>query len=218
MIIGNGNIATAIKDSGINHEQLLIIAAGVSDSTTTNKQHFMREKEMIQKALKQNKSFKVVYFNTYSKKKNSVYIKHKCEMMNLISNHTSKYLFIALPIVCGKSNNNKQLIPWLMDSLINDKIVSINPNARRYIISSEIIPRCIELLRNTDFKNAAILSKRCYHIKDIMYILEKTFNKKFKLAYNNDEKYIYIPADHNQFEYIQYEESSLEVILNKYYT
>ena len=78
MIIGNGDIASAIKD----RKDLLFFASGVSNSRETRESEYRREIDLL---LKQDKNSHIVYFSSlcvfYS---NSRYAQHKRYMEKLV--------------------------------------------------------------------------------------------------------------------------------------
>lgn len=202
MIIGNGNIAKAIINSDLLDQDLCIIAAGVSNSTERNNKEFDREERMILHTLKDNHHLKVIYFDTFYNQKESPYVRHKHNMKRLIREHADDFLFIGIPILCGTTNNKTQLIPYLTNSLINNKPVTINFKATRNIVPVSSIIECTRIAVDSNFKNVAILSKQSYSMREITKELEIMHQKKFTIKTSRNKYFVNDPPDLEQYEYI----------------
>jgi nucleoside-diphosphate-sugar epimerase len=136
MIIGDGMLATAFKKAGINTDQHIIFASGVSNSLETDPNEFKRESDLLL-SYSGNRE-KLVYFSTVSIYDDSLsrspYIRHKLNIEKIILEYFSRYLIIRLPIVVGKSENPHTLTNFLYLSLINNQPVKLHLYATRYLI------------------------------------------------------------------------------------
>lgn len=204
MIIGTGNIANTIINSGLPHENLCIIAAGVSDSNIVNDTEFNREKQMLLHHLKTNSDLKIIYFDTFYKNHDSHYVRHKKNMRKLIEKYANNFLFISLPIVCGITKNKMQLIPYLSNCLLNNETVAVNFNATRNIIPSSAIVDCIRQTLDSNFKYVAVLSTNNYGMTEIIKTLENIHQKKYKIKASNNKRLIYNTPNLEQYEYISW--------------
>ena len=97
MIVGDGLIARAFKDSKLNYDDYIIFASGVSNSNETNINEFIREKKLLINILNQYPEKKIIYFNSVlSETKSNDYYIHKCRMVDIIkisNNIINKILF-----------------------------------------------------------------------------------------------------------------------------
>lgn len=213
MIIGTGCIANTIINSDLRHENLCIIAAGVADSNTTDIKQFNREREMLLYYLKNNSDLKIIYFDTFYKNYSSCYARHKNNMTKLIKEYTNNFLFISLPIVCGITKNKIQLIPYLTNSLLNNKITTVNFNASRNIIPSNSIVDCIRKTADSNFKHVAILSTKNYRMAEIIETLENIHQKKYKIKASTNKRFIYETTNLDRYEYIYWCKDDLDQTL-----
>lgn len=98
MIVGDGDIASALKD----RKELLFFASGVSKSKEKKQSEYQREIDLL---FKQDKSKHLVYFSSlcifYSK---SRYAKHKVHMEELVKKNFNRYTIIRMGnITWGKN-------------------------------------------------------------------------------------------------------------------
>jgi len=185
MIIGNGLIATTINNSFLDHINLCIFAAGVSNSSETNESEFQREFDLLKKALADNTKKKFIYFSTVSidVKKNSPtpYTTHKLNMEKYIEENTTNYLILRLPNVVGNSTNPNQLVNYFYNSLINDTPVTINKNYIRHLLDVEDIPLIIKflLIKHSDVNNVVVAFTNGISIDNLLSLLEEINGNKF---------------------------------------
>lgn len=205
MIIGNGGIAKSFESSKLDHKLLCIIAAGHSDSTVNDAHSFRREVNMIKRVHKNHTNSKTIYFSTTSKylsATQTAYIKHKISMETLIASCSTRYTIINLPNVICSLNKNNQLIPWLYHSLQSGKQIDINPEARRYIVSSDEIPLCVEKIANKDYKQVALMPQTALKMYELIEIMEKITSKKFNVNYSNFTEYYQKIFEPKQYDFV----------------
>lgn len=122
MIIGHGDIATALHD----REDVIFFASGVSNSKETNPGPYQRELSLL---MKQDKAKHIVYFSSlciyYLK---TEYARHKRIMENTIRNHWNSYTIIRLGNIDWGNNPN---------TLIN--YLKRNPNATVQNVNRHIV-------------------------------------------------------------------------------
>ena len=129
MIVGNGDIASVIKDK----KDLLFFASGVSKSRERRQSEYQREIDLL---FKQDKSKHLVYFSSlcifYSK---SRYARHKIQMEELVKKNFKHYTIIRMGnITWGK--NPHTLINYLRRRTKEGKQVKIN-DTFRYLVDME---------------------------------------------------------------------------------
>jgi nucleoside-diphosphate-sugar epimerase len=184
MIIGNGLIATTINNSFLDHINLCIFAAGVSNSSETNESEFQREFDLLKKVLAENTTKKFIYFSTVSidvKKIPTPYTTHKLNMEKYIEENTTNYLILRLPNVVGNSTNPNQLVNYFYNSLINDTPITINKNYIRYLLDVEDIPSIIKflLIKHSDVNNIVVAFPNKINISYLLHLLEEINGNKF---------------------------------------
>jgi hypothetical protein len=187
MIVGNGLIAKAFHENYANNDDVLIFASGVSNSSNTDPNEFLREKTLLESFLSEQK--KIIYFSTCSIEDPSVadspYILHKLEMEKLIKS-ADDYLIFRLTQPAGKTDNPNTLLNYLCEHIKSKKIFNAYSKAVRNIIDiadvKKIASHIIETrLVENDIVN--ITSPIYLNMFEIIEILEKVLNKKanFKL-------------------------------------
>lgn len=105
MIVGNGDIARAIKAVPLlaNREGFIFFASGVSNSGEKRESEYNREKDLL---LSQDTSLHIVYFGTLAifYNPNTRYTKHKKDMEDLVRKHFTRYTIVRLGnITWGKN-------------------------------------------------------------------------------------------------------------------
>jgi dTDP-4-dehydrorhamnose reductase len=136
MIIGNGLIAQSFRPYFAQYEDSAILfASGVSNSQLTLESEYLREKSLLQSALRQGKL--LIYFSTCSifdpTLQGSRYIKHKLEMEALVEKN-QHHLIIRLPNVVGKIGNPNTMLNYFINQIVAGNNIQIAKNATRYII------------------------------------------------------------------------------------
>jgi hypothetical protein len=158
MILGDGLIGTSLKKTFNYHEDLLVFASGVSNSTEKDPEEYKREFKLLQEALEGNKGKKLIYFSTCSINSNtsSPYIKYKKFIENYIQSNVEDYLILRLPNIVGSSTNKLQLVNYFFDCLLNQTDITINVDCIRYLVDVEDLSKLLEALITED-KQSSIL-------------------------------------------------------------
>ena len=152
MIIGHGDIASALKDLPAarlpagqgrhGRKGWIFFASGVSNSRETRESEYKRETDLL---LKQNKKNHLVYFGSlcifYS---NNRYARHKKHMETLIKKNFKRYTIIRMGnITWGK--NPHTLINFLRNRYKNGEQLEIQ-DAYRYIVDKDEFLHWINLI------------------------------------------------------------------------
>jgi hypothetical protein len=91
-IVGNGDIASALKD--LNKDRWIFFASGVSNSRETDEDEYAREMSLL---LEQNRSPRLVYFSSLAALKDrSRYLDHKRDMERLVRLNFPKYNIVRI--------------------------------------------------------------------------------------------------------------------------
>jgi nucleoside-diphosphate-sugar epimerase len=235
MIIGSGFIAKNFKKKKhlIKKYNLAIYASGVSNSQCKVKAFFLREKYMLLSCKKKIKSKVLVYFSTCSiydqSRCNSLYIKHKSLMEQLIKNNFNKYLIVRFPELIGFNSNKKNLINFLYQKIINNFKFNLWNNAKRNIIDIDhaikIFFYFINKIRKYKKINLEIniANSRFYRVQNIVKVIEKiTLKKAIYSKIRTGDLYWSIKNTFNSRVFndlnIRFDKNYLEKVLKKYYS
>lgn len=135
MVVGNGSIAKVFMNDYQDDDSVVIFASGVSNSNENNESEFSREHMLLSKILVSYPNLKLVYFSSiYSTLVNNSYYNHKLKMENFINENFKNFIIIRLPQVISTNGNKNNLINYFVESLKNNKIVSIQKNVNRAIV------------------------------------------------------------------------------------
>jgi len=184
MIVGSGLVATSFSPVYASAADVLIYAAGVSNSSCTDTREFERERARLTAALEYHPDVKAfVYFSTCSildpELANKPYVSHKAAMEQLVRAHAG-YLILRLPQLAGHSANPHTLLNYLYARISRSERFSIWGNAARNIIDVDDVVKIarylIEATRlRCDTVNIANIHN--YAIKDIVSMMERVCGK-----------------------------------------
>ena len=136
MIIGHGDIASALKDlpAQAGRKGFIFFASGVSNSAETRESEYKREEDLL---MKQNKNKHLVYFGSLSifYNPNTRYVRHKKHMEELVKSHFKHYTIVRLGnITWGK--NPHTLINYFRNAAKKRKKLEIW-DTYRYLVNKK---------------------------------------------------------------------------------
>lgn len=135
-IVGNGDIGTAIKESGIDRNDVIFFCSGVSNSKETDKKQFQREYRLL---LEQDRDLHLVYFSTLSVYYgDSDYVNHKKNMETCIKKMFNKYTIVRIGNITFGSNPNT-LINFITNKLKNKEDFEVQKVYRHLVDKHELI-------------------------------------------------------------------------------
>lgn len=184
MIVGKGLIASQFND--VDREDVVFFASGVSNSSETKKEEFLREQNLIEETIRLNSDKLFIYFSTCSiydsSKYNSPYVLHKLHMEEIIKEYASKYLILRISNAVGKGGNPNLLMNYLYRQIINESELVIHKNATRNLIDVEDVKNItLNYLENNDFnKIVNVAYMHNYFIDEIVSALEENLCKNSK--------------------------------------
>ena len=127
-VIGNGDIASVLPD----REDRLYFASGVSNSSETRKEQFLREVNLLKE---QGKERHVVYFSSLAiYEKDSPYYQHKRKMEEVVKTFPH-YTIIRLGNISWGTNPNT-LINGLKNKIKNGETLEIR-DEYRYVVEKD---------------------------------------------------------------------------------
>lgn len=116
MILGRGLLSTAFAPRWQNDEDVLVIAAGVSNSGEQDAAQFERERLLLSRALSEARFRRVVYFGSCAvgnpHERRSPYLEHKARMERMVL-EDARGLVLRLPQVVGPGGNPNTLTNFL---------------------------------------------------------------------------------------------------------
>ena len=149
MIVGKGLIASQFNDWW-KDKDVVIFASGVSNSKEGKHSEYQREKQLIETFFSSNKLF--VYFSTCSifdkNLENSLYIKHKLQIEELIKNNFTNYFILRLPNVIGETKNQNTFFNYFYNAIVNQNEIQIQKNNIRYFLDVEKIEPMVKYIYN----------------------------------------------------------------------
>lgn len=143
MIIGNGDVAKALKD--IDRDDLIFFASGVSNSGEVPESEYIREKDLLFSLPKSTvfredgERRRLVYFSSlciyYS---DTRYAKHKMEMEVLVKRNFHKNTIVRLGLIDWGDNPNT-LINYLKNRLAKNLPFEIRDTVRYVLNEKEFV-------------------------------------------------------------------------------
>lgn len=209
-VIGSGMMAQAFAKS--TSDNCIFFCSGVSNSSETNDNEFLREIELFKNTITNNT---VIYFSSYiAEKSTTPYALHKRNMENLIKASCHKFLIIRLPGVVGLTKNNT-LISYFIKMILNNTTIKIQKNAKRHLIDVQDVVRIVDYLIELNHLNKTLSIGSSFSISpiEIIQIISNELN-------NDKVKYEICDGGINQYSNIDFIESILpkdDVIMQKSY-
>ncbi|QTV04563.1 NAD-dependent epimerase/dehydratase family protein [Faecalibacter bovis] len=222
MIIGRGLIAKQFLD--VDREDVIFFASGVSNSSETKKEEFLREQNLIEETIRKNKNKLIIYFSTCSiydsSKYNSPYVLHKLHMEEIIKESSSKFLILRISNAVGKGGNPNLLMNYIYRQIVNNSELVIHKNATRNLIDVVDVKNItLKYLENNEFnKIVNVAYTENYYIQEIIEAFEDKLNiKSFNKIEDRGEHYsIDVSELDYQFSYID-KIKYLNNLIKKYY-
>lgn len=158
MIIGNGNIASAVVD----RDDVIFFAAGVSNSSEKDEVQFYRESTLL---LSQPRDKHLVYFSSLSiYHTDNPYNRHKKNMEQLVRDSFRSYTIFRIEIIAWGKN------PTTIHNVFRDKLLKKEPitiiDTTRYILEKEEFQKWLSLIPVGE-KHEMNVPGQCYHISEI---------------------------------------------------
>lgn len=149
MIIGSGLIAKVFKDAMLP-EDVLLHAAGVSDSSCRDKTEFARDKKLLQLSLSTKK--RVIYFSSQGcagAMPINYYYEHKKNLEEMILSASGDNIVLRVPQVASRLGNPNNLINFFYSALLNGSIIKCYSGAKRNLIKDiNLVPVIDYVLKN----------------------------------------------------------------------
>ena len=189
VIEGSGFLAKNFEkySTFLKKKNVIIYAAGVSNSLSTNKLLFKKELNRFENFCKSNKK-KLIYISTtsiYDNSRNkSKYIKNKIKIEKIIKKKVKNYLIMRLPEIVGHSKNPNTLVNFFYKRIKYKKKFFLYSKTKRNLLDvDDAIKICVYFISiNNKNQTINILNKYFYRpieiVKEIEKILKKLNNYK----------------------------------------
>jgi len=139
MIIGNGDIASVLKDK----PSRIFFASGVSNSQETRESEYKRERDLLDK---QNRNKRLIYFSSIGVLDgNSRYYQHKREMEMLVKEFP-EYCIVRIGNISWGTNPHT-LINTLKNRVLNEQPIDIR-DVYRYVVDRDEFLYWVDLIPN----------------------------------------------------------------------
>jgi len=229
MIIGSGLLASAFSSTFLEDKDVIIYAAGVSNSNCTDESEFERERSRLSESLqKTSKDKTFVYFGTCSVNDplviNTPYVQHKLAMEKIVYTHPNNLIF-RLPQAAGKTPNPHTLLNFLYARISRSEKFNLWCNAKRNIIDvDDVVAIAIQLIANNSIRNATfnIANTVNYKMIDVVKIMEQVLCKRaiYDVTENGSEYTIDIADMSSVLDdaKVKFDDDYLKNVIAKYYS
>ncbi|MGV1019707.1 MULTISPECIES: NAD-dependent epimerase/dehydratase family protein [unclassified Empedobacter] len=222
MIIGRGLIANLFTE--IDLDEVVFFASGVSNSSETRKEEFLREQNLVEQTLVNNPEKLFIYFSTCSiydsSKYNSLYVLHKLHIEEIIKEKAEHFLVLRVSNAVGRGGNPNLLMNYLSRQILNDQELVVHQHATRNLIDVEDVKKItlkyINLKKWNKIVNVAYSEN--FNIPEIIQALEKNYAQFAKKIIENKGEHYSIDIHELDYEFeLTSKESYLKNIIDKYY-
>lgn len=180
MIIGNGLIASAFKESNVDFSDYMIFASGVSNSMEFDENEYNREKKLIIETLNSNKKLKFIYFSSilvgYIDNK---YYNNKIKNEELIKNNSNNYIIFRVPQIVGELGNSRNIINHFKNCINNKEEITIYENTQRSLIDVEDLVDIVNYCKDKterEILNFSYIEK--IEVLDLCHLIANILNQK----------------------------------------
>jgi nucleoside-diphosphate-sugar epimerase len=226
MIIGSGMMARAFS-AYEESDDVVVLAAGVSNSGETRPESFGRETRLVEKTIDTIGSTLLIYFSTCSvydpDTVGTPYVRHKLSIEKAVRERAANYLLFRLPQVVGNTSNLTTLISFLYHRIVTQQPIDVWDNACRYIIDADDAASIVSyVVDNGMFRNSTVnVASRPCLVADLVKTLEEIIGKTAVCTHS--ERGSYYPIDTTDIKpilkqlKIEFGPEYLSNVLSKYY-
>lgn len=140
MIIGRGLVAQAFAPAWAEHDDVVVVAAGVSNSAEVASIAFDRERRMLMDVVSSSRCKRIVYFGSCAvgnpHEPRTPYIEHKARMERIVL-ADPRGLVLRLPQVVGRGGNAHTLTNFLSARIATHQPFDVWTRAERNLIDVE---------------------------------------------------------------------------------
>ena len=184
---GSGFIAKNLKRIKLSKlKNVVIYAAGVSNSKSKDKKEFLKERKKIQTFLiNHNTEQLFIYISTTSVLDNYLkkdkYTRNKIFIENLIKKSLNNFLILRLPQIVGKSNNPYTITNFIYKKVLLEQRFKVWSNVKRNLIDIDDLIKIVKQIIVTKLKPRNvinILNPNSIYVEEIANIMGEIIKKK----------------------------------------
>jgi len=225
MVVGSGLIASAFRQNFQERDDVIVYAAGVSNSGCRDTMEFEREEKRLVCSIEgRSEGTLLIYFSTCSIADNllkeSPYVEHKLRMESLVA-ELDNFLIIRLPQVAGKTPNPHTLLNYLYARISRSEKLRIWRDAFRNIIDVDDVAKIVEKLVDDSVRNRIVnvANPESIQVVDLVYAMERVVGKKavFEIVNGGSGYDIDISPIVEYLAEDEFDETYIESVLRKYY-
>ena len=222
MIIGRGLIANLFTE--IDLDEVVFFASGVSNSSETRKEEFLREQNLVEQTLVNNPEKLFIYFSTCSiydsSKYNSLYVLHKLHIEEIIKQKAEHFLVLRVSNAVGRGGNPNLLMNYLSRQILNDQELVVHQHATRNLIDVEDVKNItLNYIKSKDWNkivNVAYLEN--YNIPEIIEALELKYKTNTKKVIENKGEHYSVDIHELNYKFeLSSKNKYLFNLIHKYY-
>ncbi len=163
VIVGRGFIAKNLEPIAADHEDVLLLAAGVSRTTATSDSEFVRERLLVEDSVQRclRDGLRLVFLSTASSgvygdpqctgrenetvRPNSPYAAHKLALERILQDSGVDYLVLRLSHLVGQHQQPWQLLPSLVSQVMAGRVM-VRRGAQRDLLEVRDMVRITDRL------------------------------------------------------------------------
>lgn len=183
MIVGSGMLARAFEPLA-GRTDVLVHAAGVSNSRCTDPAAFERERFAVERSLGEAKDAdRLLYFSTCSVDDPvdgmSPYARHKLAMEKIVARHPG-HVVVRLPQVVGHTSNPHTLVNYLRDRIVSGERFVVWGGARRNLIDCDDVRAIVLALLDAGASGTAVnvANPEDHAVLEIVRALERATGRR----------------------------------------
>ena len=187
MVIGNGLLARSLMK--YDSEEIVFIAAGVSDSKCTEASEFERERRLVEGLVRAYPDKIMIFFSTFSINdpvmQSNPYVKSKIGLEQYLVSHCSKYLIIRISNLVGEGGNPKTIFNFFFSQIISGNRFSLWANSRRNLIMVDDFARVLGYILEYEIQDKMntifnIINTKSFSVHEIVKAIERHTGRKAK--------------------------------------
>lgn len=222
MIVGKGLIANLFTE--VDLDEVVFFASGVSNSSETRKDEFLREQNLVEDTLANNPEKLFVYFSTCSiydsSKYNSLYVLHKLHIEEIIKQKAKHFLILRVSNAVGRGGNPNLLMNYLSRQILNDQELIVHQQATRNLIDVEDVKNItLKYIGSKDWNkiiNVAYIEN--FNIPEIIEALESNYAQSSKKIIENKGEHYSIDIHELDYKFkLTNKKEYLNDLIEKYY-
>lgn len=210
------------------NEDILVFASGVSNSSSILEVDYKREEALLSQCIQGHAGKTLVYFSTCSfydpSLQESIYVKHKLKMEQLIQGSASSYIIFRVSNPVGFTDNRHTVLNFFATHIKEQEHFTVWQYASRNLIDMEdVFKVCDHIIQSGEYINSIvnIANPVNYPVTLIIQAIEKHFSLKgnYSLAEKGNSPLVDTTAIQPLFSqlHIEFNNDYLEDLLKKYF-